>query len=71
MKIKEIVSQDRRDFRAVCECEHCDHEFEGAGYDDAYFHEKVIPNMECPKCKKKASDSYRPLTTKYQEHEVV
>lgn len=71
MKIKEITSQNRRDFHAIYECEHCDHEKEGSGYDDDNFHENVIPNMECPKCGKKAKDEYRPLKTKYEAHEVI
>lgn len=67
MRIKEIISQHRRDFRAIYECEHCGDEYEGSGYDDANFHENVIPNIECSKCGKKASKNYRPLATKYPE----
>lgn len=67
MRIKEIVYQHRRDFTAVYECEHCGHSEEKKGYDDANFHQNVIPNMICPKCGKKASEDYRPLATKYPE----
>jgi ribosomal protein L37AE/L43A len=67
MKIKKITSQHRRDFQAIYECEHCGHTKEGYGYDDANFHQNVIPKMECDKCKKKASDDYKPLGTKYPE----
>ena len=67
MKIKTIVSQHRRDFTAVYECEHCGHEQRGSGYDDAYFHANVIPDMTCKECGKTAAESYRPLTTKYPE----
>lgn len=67
MKIKEITSQHRRDFQAIYECEHCGHEKKGNGYDDANFHNNVIPNMECPQCKKKAPENYRALGTKYPE----
>lgn len=67
MKIKEILYQNRRDFNAIYECEHCGFEKEGSGYDDAFFHTKVIPDMTCPKCGKKAAENYRPLTTKYPE----
>ena len=67
MKIKKIVSQHRRDFGAVYECEHCGHEVEGYGYDDQNFHHNVIPNMPCKLCGKKASDDYRPLEPKYPE----
>ena len=37
------------------------------GYDDANFHQNVIPNIVCEKCEKKAPADYRPLTTKYPE----
>jgi len=67
MRIKKIVSQNRRDFNAVYECEHCEHTQSGRGYDDANFHENVIPHMSCKNCGKTARDDYRPLTTKYPE----
>ena len=67
MKIKTILSQHRRDFYAIYECEHCGHTHEGSGYDDAYFHNTVIPDMVCPECGKKAGENYRPLTTKFPE----
>jgi len=71
MKIKEIKSQSRRDFTAIYECEHCSSTTEDSGYDDAYFHNNVIPEMECRSCNKKASDNYKPLTTKYPDSQVV
>ena len=71
MKIKTITSQNRRDFRAVYECEHCGHKEDGSGYDDANFHQNVIPAMECSKCGETAGSDYRPLGTKYPEHAVV
>lgn len=67
MKIKEILYQHRRDFTAIYECESCGHTHEGWGYDDANFHNNVIPSMVCPECGKKAPDNYRPLATKYPE----
>ncbi|MBN9236035.1 hypothetical protein QV13_12645 [Mesorhizobium hungaricum] len=67
MRIKEIIGQHRRDFTAIYECDHCGETRKGTGYDDAYFHENVIPNMECKACGKKASETYRALTTKYPE----
>lgn len=67
MKIKEITSQSRRDFQAIYECEHCGHTEKGYGYDDANFHNNVIPKMVCKKCSKSASENYRPLATKYPE----
>lgn len=72
MRIKTIITQHRRDFTATLKCEHCGAEQHlRGGYDDAYYHQNVIPNIECDNCGKKASDSYRPLTTKYKEGEVV
>ena len=50
MKIKEITSQNRRDFHAVYVCEGCGHEEKGSGYDDSNFHNNVIPTMTCSKC---------------------
>lgn len=68
MRIKEILSQHRRDFRAIYECEHCGKEVKGSGYDDRNFHDNVIPKMECKECGKTADQSkYRPLATKYPE----
>lgn len=70
MKIKKIISQSRRDFRAIYECDHddCDHEEEGPGYDDDHFHTNVVPDMVCEKCKRKASSvGFRALRTKYPE----
>jgi len=71
MRIKTIVSQHRRDFEAVYECEHCGDEHEGRGYDDRNFHENVVPEMICPACRKTADDGSRPLATKYPDHQVV
>lgn len=71
MKIKQITSQSRRDFWAIYVCEHCDHEEKASGYDDSYFHDTVIPAMECKHCGKKSADDYRPLTTKYPDGMTV
>ena len=71
MKIKEIKSQSRRDFTAIYVCEHCGNENEGSGYDDNYFHQNVIPDMECTKCGKKAPVNYRALTTKHPDGMVI
>lgn len=67
MKIKQIVSQYRRDMTVIYECEHCGHTEKGYAYDDANFHQNVIPDKECPKCGKKAPETYRALSTKYPE----
>lgn len=67
MKIKEIISQHRRDFTAIYICEHCGCEKRGSGYDDAHFHQNVIPNMKCKECDKSSPSDYQPRSTKYPE----
>ncbi len=68
MKIKQIITQSRRDFYADYECEHCGHvEKNQSGYDDANFHQNVIPKMKCGECGETSSENYRPLQTKYPE----
>jgi len=67
MRIKETLRQSRRDFKAIYECEHCGATKEQSGYDDQYFHQKVIPAMKCPDCGKVAPDSYEPQGTRYPE----
>ena len=67
MKIKKIISQNRRDIQAIYICEHCGNEETSSGYDDEYFHKTVIPNMTCKSCGKQAGNDYRALTTKYPE----
>ena len=72
MKIKKITAQHRRDFSAIMECDHCGHEeILNSGYDDANYHQNVIPKMKCKKCDLTAGDDYRPLTTKYPQHQVI
>ena len=53
MHIKHIVSQYRRDFPAVFECEHCTYTEKKSGYDDEFFHVTIIPEMKCAQCHKK------------------
>ncbi len=72
MKIKKINSQNRRDFRADYECEHCGHvEKDSSGYDDSNFHQNVIPKMKCKECGKQAPEDHRPLAPKYDEGKLV
>jgi transcription elongation factor Elf1 len=72
MKIKIIVSQHRRDFTAALECEHCGAtQTLSGGYDYAFYHTTVIPSINCQSCGKVAPESYRGLTTKYAEGEVI
>jgi len=71
MRIKEIITQHRRDFTAIYECEHCGFTKKMSGYDDDHFHRYVVPKLVCEKCGKVSPKNYRPLTTKYKEGEVV
>jgi rubrerythrin len=72
MIIHKILEQNRRDFTAIYRCEHCNKTEEKRGYDDAYFHQNVVPAMTCPSCGRTAdSDSFRPLSTKYPEGQIV
>ena len=71
MHIKRIISQSRRDFRAIYKCEHCTFEKEDSGYDDHFSHHNVIPEMVCPNCGHVAGDGYRPLAPKYSASTVV
>lgn len=71
MKIQTILSQHRRDFTAIYECENCQATEEGQGYDDAHFHNNVIPNKLCKVCGKKSPENYRPLATKHPEGATI
>ena len=71
MKIQKILSQHRRDFKAVYECESCGAIKEGNGYDDDYFHSDVIPSMVCESCSATAGPDYRPLKPKYSAITVI
>jgi len=57
MKIKNITMELGNDFFAILECEHCGHEQSiESGYHDRYYHNEVIPNMECKECGKKRDE---------------
>lgn len=75
MKIKEVTSQNRRDFYAIYVCEECNHETKKqSGYDDRNFHDNVIPKMKCTECGKSREDigiNGEFTQTKYQSHEVI
>lgn len=71
MKIKTILNQHRRDIQAIYICEYCKAEEKGNGYDDAYFHNKVIPDMLCKECGKQAGADYRALTPKYSANTII
>jgi len=67
MKIQKIISQHRRDFTAIYECEHCGGIYKGSGYDDSNFHLNVIPAMKCNECGKVSGEDYAPRETKYPD----
>ena len=71
MKIQKIINQNRRDFRAIYECEHCGFSHEQFGYDDSNFHENIIPKMVCPQCGLRASSDCTPKTTRYPDSQTV
>jgi hypothetical protein len=71
MRIKKILSRDRRDFTAIFECESCSTEEERRGYDDAYFHKQVIPDIACSSCGEKSPRDNVPMTPKYNEDQIV
>lgn len=72
MKIAEITSQYRRDLTLILECESCGHMEENvSGYDDANYHQNVIPKRKCEECGEAAPADHRPLAPKYNENQTV
>lgn len=72
MRIKKLISQNKRDFYADMECQHCGNvQANVPGYDDRNFHSEVIPKMKCVKCGKIAPEDYVPLGTKYPDNQIV
>jgi hypothetical protein len=69
MFIQEIVSQHRSDFVAIMECEHCNatHRLT-SGYDDDFYHARVIPAMVCKSCKKNRSGAVIEPPTSETQH---
>ena len=55
MRITKILNRTRRDFFATYTCQ-CGAVATNSGYDDAYFHEEVVPNMVCKVCNKSELD---------------
>jgi hypothetical protein len=56
MKIKKVIDRIRYDFSAILQCEHCENEQRlGTGYDDIFYHERVIPEITCKECGKNRS----------------
>ncbi len=75
MYIIKIISQHRRDFTAKYKCEGCGAtQTDDSGYDDVYYHNNVIPNMKCKKCKESTitlGKVINPKTPKYSEDTII
>jgi len=75
MKLLEINSQYRRDFQADMKCEFCGNiEKDVSGYDDRYYHDKVIPDKKCGKCNKSTNSEGGTIDktiTKYSENQII
>ena len=68
MFIKEILTQNRRDFTAEYQCEHCNHKITRGGYDDRNFHDEVVPYMVCESCGASSGGNiFSKIETKYEE----
>lgn len=53
MKIQKVLSHYGNDFTATMECEHCESTQKlSTGYNDDYYHDRVIPAMTCKACGK-------------------
>jgi ribosomal protein L37AE/L43A len=64
VRIKEVFSTYGNDFYATYQCEHCDHVTEKRpGYNDGYFHERVIPSWHCDGCGKNRAGEEREKVT--------
>jgi len=56
MKIESITWQHGNDFEAILICEHCENKQKlKYGYNDSYYHSKVLPSITCSECKKDRS----------------
>jgi len=74
MKLIKKMSQNRRDFTGIFECEGCGYSVTMSGYDDRYYHDQVTPAKKCPKCGE-STHSFgclvEPVATRYSADEVV
>lgn len=71
MELLRKTNQSRRDFDGILKCQFCGHEevLKG-GYDDEYYHNKVIPSFVCKECNKSTiseNDVVRATRPKYAE----
>lgn len=64
MKIKSHRNVRGNDFYWIGECEFCGRiTNELPGYHDSYYHDRVIPSIECIKCGKSSSEDFKHLVT--------
>ena len=56
MKIKSIRDQIRNDIYGELECEGCSHTQKFVGYDDANYHDRVVPQLKCKSCGKSSTE---------------
>ncbi len=74
MKLLNILSQSRRDFKGKYKCEFCgsiETDKYMDSYDDRNYHDNVIPNRKCKKCEKSTISEngiVSNISTKYPEH---
>lgn len=53
MKIHQVLTRSRFDFKAIMQCEHCEQfQTDPYGYDDDNYHQNVIPKFLCLHCGK-------------------
>lgn len=75
MRITKTYAWSRRDFSATLKCEACHHEQEQRNcYDDAHYHNKVIPDIACDECGQSTNslgETPEPARLKYAPHETV
>jgi transcription elongation factor Elf1 len=77
MQLTEILTQHRRDFQGKYTCEFCNHvetDTSLDSYDDNYYHQEVIPNMECKSCGKSTKSEngiVKQTKTKYPEGQQI
>ncbi len=72
MKITKMYDQHRRDFWFDAECEHCGHVVKNqGGYDDANFHQNVMPKRECPECGRTSAVVGERPEPRYPAHVVI
>jgi len=70
MRLIEITYQSRRDFEGNYKCENCGNIDKYRGYDDRNYHDNVMPEIRCPKCKQSTNSLGLPhqyVATKYPE----